>query len=87
LAVATVPVKVGDAERTVDPVPVDVVTPVPPLATARVPVMVIVPVVVIGPPLKVRPVEPPLTSTEVTVPVPVRVVHDGVAPAPPEVKT
>jgi hypothetical protein len=29
---------VGDVERTVEPVPVDVVTPVPPLATARVPV-------------------------------------------------
>ena len=29
---------VGDVERTVEPVPVDVVTPVPPLATAKVPV-------------------------------------------------
>ena len=37
LAVA-VPVNVGDALRTLLPVPVLVVTPVPPLATARVPV-------------------------------------------------
>ena len=33
-----VPVNDGDADRTVLPVPVDVVTPVPPLATGRVPV-------------------------------------------------
>ena len=31
------PVRVGDALSTTDPVPVLVVTPVPPLATARVP--------------------------------------------------
>ena len=49
------------------PVPKDVI-PVPPLATANVPAIVIVPDVVIGPPEKVIPVEPPLTSTLVTVP-------------------
>ena len=30
-----VPVKTGDADKTTDPVPVDVVTPVPPFATAN----------------------------------------------------
>ena len=40
----------------------------PPLATAKVPASVMVPDVVIGPPLVVRPVVPPETSTEVTVP-------------------
>lgn len=78
---------VGDDDSTTEPEPVLVVVPVPPFATASVPVMVIVPVVVIGPPLNVRPVDPPLTSTDVTVPVPVNVVHEGVAPAPPDVKT
>ena len=33
------PVKVGDADSTTAPVPVEEVTPVPPLATASVPVM------------------------------------------------
>lgn len=37
-----VPVKVGDALNTVEPVPVEVVTPVPPLATGRVPVTPVV---------------------------------------------
>jgi hypothetical protein len=87
LLVFRVPVTVGDADSTTEPVPVEDVTPVPPLETAKVPVIVIVPDVVTGPPLNVNPVEPPLTSTEVTVPVPVRVVHVGVAPAPPEVRT
>lgn len=52
-----------------------VVCPVPPLATASVPAIVMVPVVVIGPPLVVRPVVPPLTLTLVTVPVPEGVAH------------
>ena len=65
----TAAVNVGDADRTTEPVPVLVVTPVPPLATANVPATVIVPAVVIGPPLVVRPVVPPLTATLVTVPV------------------
>ena len=47
----TVPVNVGDADRTTLPVPVEVVTPVPPLATAKVPDTTIAPV----PP----PVNPP----------------------------
>jgi hypothetical protein len=46
------------------------VAPVPPFATARVPAIVIVPDVVIGPPLVVRPVVPPDTATDVTVPPP-----------------
>ena len=50
-----------------------VVVPVPPLATANVPASVIVPEVVIGPPEVVRPVVPPETATEVTVPEPLAV--------------
>ena len=61
---------VGLVDSTVLPVPVLVVTPVPPLATAKVPAKVIVPAAVIGPPEVVRPVVPPDTSTLVTVPVP-----------------
>ena len=57
-------------DKTTEPVPVEVVTPVPPFATASVPASVIVPEVVIGPPEVVRPVEPPETATEVTVPEP-----------------
>ena len=52
-----------------------VVWPVPPEATARVPARVIVPDVVMGPPLVVRPVVPPLTSTLLTVPPPKAVVE------------
>ena len=77
---------VGDVPRTTLPVPVLLVTPVPPLATAKVPAIVMVPDPVIGPPLYVSPVVPPLTSMLVTVPVPVTVVHVG-APAPPDVST
>lgn len=47
-----------------------VAAPVPPLATASVPPKVSVPLEVIGPPVKVRPVVPPEPSTLVTVPVP-----------------
>ena len=46
-----------------------VVEPVPPLAMAKVPAKVIVPLVVMGPPLVVNPVVPPETATLVTVPV------------------
>lgn len=49
---------------------VAVVAPVPPLATFTVPLRVMVPFVVIGPPEVVKPVVPPDTATEVTVPVP-----------------
>ena len=52
-----------------------VVAPVPPLSTSRVPAKVIVPDVVTGPPEVVRPVVPPDTLTDVTVPDP---------PPPPE---
>jgi len=59
-----------------------VVAPVPPLAIASVPPIVIVPPAVIGPPLVVRPVVPPLTSTLVTVPAPVPLAPVGpVGPA------
>jgi hypothetical protein len=42
LAETVVPVKVGDADKTTLPVPVEAVTPVPPLATGRVPVTPVV---------------------------------------------
>ena len=58
--------------------PEDAVTPVPPEPTASVPASVIVPLVVIGPPDVVRPVEPPATLTLVTVPV-----LDDAAKVPP----
>jgi len=70
----TLPLKAAPSEKvgllfsTTLPVPVEVVTPVPPLATPSVPPRVSVPEVVIGPPLKVRPVDPPEAFTEVTVP-------------------
>ena len=63
-----------------------VVKPVPPLATANVPAIVIVPDAVTGPPLYVSPVLPPLTLMLVTVPVPAAVVHVG-EPVPPDVRT
>ena len=49
---------------------VAVMAPVPPLAMFTVPLRVMVPLVVIGPPEVVKPVVPPDTATEVTVPVP-----------------
>ena len=50
--------------------PAAVVAPVPPLSTSSVPARVIVPDVVTGPPEVVKPVVPPETLTDVTVPVP-----------------
>jgi len=50
---------VGDVDKTLLPVPVLVVTPVPPLATAKVPARVIVPVVAV---LGVKPVVPALND-------------------------
>ena len=47
-----------------------VVAPVPPLATPNVPPSVNVPLVVIGLPLKVKPVVPPEAAMLVTVPPP-----------------
>lgn len=66
---AGVPVNVGEADSTVLPVPVDVVTPVPPLATGRVPVT---------PVLKGRPVTlviTPLTGVPKAGPVSVGLVR------------
>ena len=57
VAAVNVPVSVGDADRTTLPVPVLVVTPVPPFATARVPARVMAPVVAVA---GVNPVKPPL---------------------------
>ena len=56
--------------------------PVPPFATANVPANVMVPDPVIGPPLVVRPVVPPLTLILVTVPPPPDVAIQLVTPAP-----
>ena len=53
--------------------PEAVVAPVPPLSTSSVPASVIVPDVVIGPPVAVKPVVPPETLTDVTVPAPAEV--------------
>jgi hypothetical protein len=58
--------------------PLAVVEPVPPLATFKVPAMVIVPLETIGPPLVVSPVVPPETLTlETPPPVPVKGVPAG----------
>ena len=58
------------------------VAPVPPLAIASVPPAVIVPDDVTGPPVKVRPVVPPDTSTDVTVPLPPPVAAIVMLPEP-----
>jgi hypothetical protein len=50
--------------------PEALVAPVPPFAITSVPPTVSVPEVVIGEPVKVRPVVPPDAATEVTVPPP-----------------
>jgi hypothetical protein len=57
-------------------------TPVPPFAADTVPANVMVPEPVIGPPLAVRPVVPPLTLTLVTVPPPPEVAIQLVTPVP-----
>lgn len=57
-------VRAGEVARTTDPLPVEVVAPVPPLATARVPANVTAPVVAVD---GVSPVEPALN--DVTAPV------------------
>jgi len=59
-----------------------VVKPVPPAPIPSVPPKVSVPELVIGPPVKVSPVEPPEALTLVTVPAPDTVAHVGSAPAP-----
>ena len=67
VAVGTVgvPVSAGLAERTTLPVPVEVVTPVPPLATGKVPVTPVVrgkPVKLVAVPLEGVPNTPPFTT-------------------------
>lgn len=81
----TVPVNVGDAESTLLPVPVEVVTPVPPLATGKVPVVppsIGKPVTLVSTPLAGVP-KAGVTSVglldNTTLPVPV----DVVTPVPP----
>ena len=54
-----------------------VVKPVPPLPVVNVPASVIVPLVVTGPPLVVRPVVPPDTFTLVTLPPPTADVQEN----------
>jgi hypothetical protein len=68
---------VGEVDSTTDPVPVEVVTPVPPFATARVPANVTAPVVAV---FGVRPVVPALK--EVTPPPPPDWAIQEVTPAP-----
>jgi len=94
LTLVTVPEPPLAGEET-HPVPLEVSTlpfvpgevrPVPPLAAASVPASVMVPEDVMGPPLAVRPVVPPLTLTLVTVPVLVTVFQYG-APVPLDVNT
>jgi hypothetical protein len=72
---------VGEVASALAPEPVDVVTPVPPLVTARVPARVMVPEPVTGPPEVVSPVVPPETSIDVTVP-PVLVEEIVIVPVP-----
>ena len=59
--------EVGAPRKVATPVPSEVM-PVPPLAGTKIPPSVNVPVPVMGPPVRVRPVEPPEPSTLVTVP-------------------
>lgn len=74
--------RVGEVDSTLLPEPVLVVTPVPPFATASVPARVTVPEEVIGPPLVVKPVVPPETSTLVTEPAPGPLNATVMAPLP-----
>ena len=89
LLVSTLPLVLGATKVGADaPLPkmtllaVRVVRLVPPLATANVPASVTVPEEVIGPPLVVKPVVPPETSTLVTEPAPGPVNAMVIAPAP-----
>jgi hypothetical protein len=74
VAVLPVPVNVGDAESTTLPVPVDVVTPVPPLATASVPANVT------APDDAVDGVNPVVPALNVVTPVAVGEAHEGKPP-------
>ena len=74
--------KTGDVARAIDPEPVTFspsavwtpdpreLIPVPPFAVASIPARVRTPDEVTGPPVKNRPVVPPLALTDVTVPLP-----------------
>jgi hypothetical protein len=70
-----VPVRVGAADKTTEPVPVDVVVPVPPSATANAVVKLSVAILVV--PVRVGAIE------RTTEPVPVDVVHAGAADTVP----
>jgi hypothetical protein len=74
VAVLPVPVNVGDVESTTLPVPVDVVTPVPPLATASVPANVT------APDDAVDGVNPVVPALNVVTPVAVGEAHEGKPP-------
>jgi hypothetical protein len=77
VAADSVPVNVGLADNTVEPVPVDVVTPVPPLPTASVPATVTAPCVAVD---GVRPVDPKLIDVTA---LDVSADQDGAAPVLP----
>ena len=62
------------------------VPPVPPFAVPKMPARVIVPEVVTGPPEVVRPVVPPETSIDVTVPAPLPTQIPLIAKQPPAAK-
>ena len=80
VAAASVPVNVGDADRTLLPEPVLVVTPVPPFATANVPATVTAPVVAVD---GVRPVVPKVIDvTPLFVIVTAPVAPDTLMPVP-----
>ena len=97
-AAVSVPVSVGDADNTVLPVPVEVVTPVPPFATGSVPDTCVVKLTpesvppkvkepeLVTVPDKVIPFTVPVPDTEVTVPA-LAFVHDGLAADPPVAST
>ena len=80
VAAVNVPVNVGDADRTLFPEPVLVVTPVPPFATANVPATDTAPVVAVE---GVKPVEPKLMEvTPLLVMVTAPVAPETLIPAP-----
>ena len=59
-------INVGEVFNTLEPVPVDVITPVPPFATANVPANVTTPLVAVE---GVNPVVPPLNVDTPAIPV------------------
>ena len=81
-AVSVLLVSVSVPVNVAIPAAANVDAPVPPLAIASVPARVTVPEEVIGPPLVVKPVVPPETSTLVTEPAPGPVNATVMAPLP-----